>query len=495
MNIITVDLKKNNPSRELSGVVNFYRAKRREIAELTSAMTPLSNINASRWEDSAEYRYAGSRSCPDQLARYIMRMNTCGSHLLFAHLRQPNEWGKEYKLYESRFCRVRVCPLCQWRRALRLQARLHRALKELDNDGGRWIFLTLSLKTAPIGGIRSELSAISSAWQRFTQLAEFRQAFVGYIRNVEITESNGRAHPHLHVLLLTKSDYFTGGGYINQKRFVEMWRQSARVDYSPSAYVEAVPEMDLPNVIEYAQKNALRGVFGYSTKGEAFSGDSPEYIKAYIENTSHMRFFSSGGCIRAALAKISRPADDDIVDVNMENMSIFKDVDINVDALHMYASKVEDSRSGAGGHAPERGANSYLYLGEKECVYDELPPPPETVKMKYGEYIDLRDKVGKERMKDIIRKYFTGVEAEIFHFSLDETLSLEWENVSVGDPDYGDLSDMEISVDTRSLPMRRVIGRPYDACRTPLSYAGRRSALRENLKRLLSRSRDDNPRS
>ena len=51
------------------------------------------------------------------------RIVQCSPWLVFAHTATPDERGKTFKLHETTFCRVRGCPVCQWRRSLRHTAR------------------------------------------------------------------------------------------------------------------------------------------------------------------------------------------------------------------------------------------------------------------------------------------------------------------------------------------------------------------------------------
>ncbi|WP_253297333.1 protein rep, partial [Vibrio cholerae] len=48
------------------------------------------------------------------------------------------------RLRSAQFCRVRHCPVCQWRRSLTWQARIYHSLPKIvvDYPSSRWLFLT-----------------------------------------------------------------------------------------------------------------------------------------------------------------------------------------------------------------------------------------------------------------------------------------------------------------------------------------------------------------
>src|SRR5260221_14222846 len=65
--------------------------------------------------------------------RYGNRVALCSQVLHFA--RSPPTTGpSKLKLKAAWFCRVRFCPICQWRRSMQWQARLYQALPRMLID-------------------------------------------------------------------------------------------------------------------------------------------------------------------------------------------------------------------------------------------------------------------------------------------------------------------------------------------------------------------------
>jgi hypothetical protein len=67
-----------------------------------------------------------------------------------------NTGKRKLKLVSTHFCRVRHCPICQWRRSLQWKARAYENLPRVvaDYPNGRWMFLTLTMKNCPLEDLR-----------------------------------------------------------------------------------------------------------------------------------------------------------------------------------------------------------------------------------------------------------------------------------------------------------------------------------------------------
>jgi plasmid rolling circle replication initiator protein Rep len=187
--------------------------------------------------DEVQQAYAGGTS---RHQRYAVRVEQCSQVLEFA--RDPPGTGvRKYKLKNAWFCRVRHCPVCQWRRALKYQAKVYRALPALLRDfpDTRFLFMTLTVRNCPVGELRTTLDRMRRAWVRLTQLRTFPAR--GWVRAVEITRSqrDRSAHPHYHCLLMVPPAYFQGD-YLKQAEWAELWRQCLRIDYKPVVDIRTV---------------------------------------------------------------------------------------------------------------------------------------------------------------------------------------------------------------------------------------------------------------
>lgn len=177
---------------------------------------------------------------------YAERVANCSQVLEFAR-DPPTQNGKQkLKLKHVWFCRVRHCPVCQWRRSLMWQVRIYQALPLLiaDYPETRFLFLTLTIKNCQVSQLRHTLLTMAKAWQRLSQLNIWPA--IGWVRSVEITRGrDGSAHPHYHCLLMVPPAYFKAD-YLKQNDWAELWQQSLRINYRPVVDVRVVrPERRL----------------------------------------------------------------------------------------------------------------------------------------------------------------------------------------------------------------------------------------------------------
>ena len=89
------------------------------------------------------------------------------------------------------FCRVRYCPVCQWRRSLLWRAVMFQQLPAIKEKypAYRWVFLTLTVKNPHVTDLRETLKAMNSAWQRMAETKRFKGVVKGFIRTTEVTRA------------------------------------------------------------------------------------------------------------------------------------------------------------------------------------------------------------------------------------------------------------------------------------------------------------------
>lgn len=192
---------------------------------------------------------------------YSERTKSCAEMLDFRLVSEQSEGVLKLKLSAARFCRVRHCPVCQWRRSLMWKAKAYQALPKVVQDypKHRWLFLTLTLKNCPVKELRQTLDWMNKSFVRLTKLKDWPG--VGWIKSVEVTRGkDGNAHPHIHCLLMVAPGYF-GPNYLSQERWVELWQKSLRIDYKPQTHVRAIakhqdPMVIIPEILKYQVKES-----------------------------------------------------------------------------------------------------------------------------------------------------------------------------------------------------------------------------------------------
>ena len=242
-----------------------------------------------------------------EFERYAVRMADCGGLLRFAWLTNTETGESHFKLREAHFCRVRHCPICQWRRSLMWQARFYSELPRLleQHPTARWLFLTLTVRNCPIAELGTTLTTMNTAWRRLIARTPFQQV-LGWVRTTEVTRgADGSAHPHFHALLMVPPSYF-GKSYIKQAAWSEMWQHSLRADYTPVVDIRTVKAKDA-NGIRQAAAETLK----YSTKPSDMLRDDDWFLEL-TRQTHKRRFVATGGALKDVLRE-AQESDSELV--------------------------------------------------------------------------------------------------------------------------------------------------------------------------------------
>ncbi len=177
-----------------------------------------------------------------ELERYALGMASCSGVLRFGWSTIMETGETRLRLRSAQFCRVRPCPVCQWRSTLMWHARFYQALPKIvvDYPASRGLFLTLTVRNGEIGELGTVHTAMIAAFQRLDKRNEL-SAVQGWIRATEVTRGkDGSAHPHFHCLLMVLPSWFKGKNFAKHERWVELWRDCLRVNYEPNIDIRAV---------------------------------------------------------------------------------------------------------------------------------------------------------------------------------------------------------------------------------------------------------------
>lgn len=163
----------------------------------------------------------------------------CGSSLRFNVCPE----GHEKRLAWANFCRIRLCPMCSWRRSLliahQIKSVAHEAVKRRPI---RWLFLTLTIKNPSPDELDDNIDLLMASWRRFSERKQIKQNVIGWFRSFEVTRNiyDGTYHPHFHVLLGVAPSYFRSKDYMNTNQLAQLWQDCLRVDYLPIVDIRIV---------------------------------------------------------------------------------------------------------------------------------------------------------------------------------------------------------------------------------------------------------------
>lgn len=171
------------------------------------------------------------------------RMMDCADQLVFKHN------GETLKLYQAYFCHVRLCPMCNWRRSLKIAYHNKRIVETVnERENVRWLFLTLTVRNTDSESLSDTISDMFKGFNRLTKYKTFKTSIKGFFRALEVTknrdpqsESFGTYHPHFHVLLAVPSSYFKKKDlYITQEGWTSLWQKAMKLDYKPIVNIKKV---------------------------------------------------------------------------------------------------------------------------------------------------------------------------------------------------------------------------------------------------------------
>lgn len=244
-------------------------------------------------------QYSAYQELSYRFFRYAERIEKCSNVLKFS------SENNKFKLKQAFFCRVRYCPVCQWRRSMMWRARFFQIMPQIQQNylTHRWVFLTLTVKNCDITDLRSTLKLMSKSWNKFIKYSEL-SAIDGFVRTTEVTRGkDNSAHPHFHCLLFVKPSFF-GNSYVKQDRWRHLWQKALESDYLPVVNVKAV-KGDSPD-------KAVLETLKYSTKPDDFMLDK-EWFRQLTLQTHKMRFIATGGVLKDCLKSEDEITNEDMI--------------------------------------------------------------------------------------------------------------------------------------------------------------------------------------
>ena len=163
----------------------------------------------------------------------------CGRQLEF-HVYSDTH---ERQLTNAIFCHNKLCPLCNWRRSLKIFSQMSRIMDVIQSANDyRYIFMTLTVKNVSGNDLFDTTRKLITDFHHMVTHYDAFKCFHGYVRVLEITYSkkNNDYHPHLHIIFACSKRYFKSKDYISQKKLSVMWQKSANLDYTPVVDVRKV---------------------------------------------------------------------------------------------------------------------------------------------------------------------------------------------------------------------------------------------------------------
>ena len=225
------------------------------------------------------------------------RLQECASWLEFS------KSDNGLKLRRANFCRVRLCPVCQWRRSLKTYMQMSKIMNEARQQGFKFIMLTLTMRNIEPSELSDGLDHLFKAWNALSKYKAFDNAVCGWYRGTEVTHNmqENTYHPHIHAILAVKPSYFTSRDYLSRDKMQALWARALRADY--------VPILDMRK-IKGDQEKAVAEVAKYAVKpGDVLNFDdwdlTVETVSILDSALNNRRFVAFGGAFKDIHKKLN----------------------------------------------------------------------------------------------------------------------------------------------------------------------------------------------
>lgn len=260
-----------------------------------------------RWDaarvaaDVTAWVYRGHKN--NRVRRWGDRIAECAKTLRYDWRNGENGWSR--RLVSARLCRVRTCPICMWRRSLKLQTQLLAKMERINRENPtlRPVLLTLTVRNCDVSDLKTTVKSMLAGWSKLTRRASMSPV-VGWIRGLEVTPGKRNikndTHPHIHALLLVDDTWISDDGRRRMDKFwwADEWQDVMDLDYRPTVDVRTI-----------TNEGGIIEVLKYCVKSADYSGDT-QWLPNVALALDAVRVFASGGIIRVTEPDLDDDADD-----------------------------------------------------------------------------------------------------------------------------------------------------------------------------------------
>lgn len=127
------------------------------------------------------------------------------------------------RVVSANFCRMRICPMCQKRRSLRVYSDFCKIMDFLGDVA--YLHLVLTVPNCSAAELSDLLDLMQICASRFFGLDFIKKAFKGVARCTEVTYNKNADtyHPHFHCLVAVNKSYFKSRYYLKIDDVRRFW--------------------------------------------------------------------------------------------------------------------------------------------------------------------------------------------------------------------------------------------------------------------------------
>lgn len=258
------------------------------------------------------YELVSTAEPPIYTSNQLLYLKECGNDLIFSRLAT----GK-LKLKAGNFCKIRLCPLCTWRRSLKLFCQISQITEHINNKQNvGYIFTTLTIKNCGADELPKTIDKLNAGFKKLTGNGGKRnknllsEMLVGYLKVMEFTynQQEKTFHPHLHCIFVVKLDYFKGKNYLSKSKLSDLWGRCLGVDYNPSIDVKRLKDIS-PKAIAEVAKYPVKLVPVFSLHDT----EAVEVIRVLKNAMTNRRLITFGGIFKKVKQELN------LIDVEKDN--------------------------------------------------------------------------------------------------------------------------------------------------------------------------------
>lgn len=203
-------------------------------------------------------------------------------------------------LASANFCRKRICPMCQWRKAQRQFSNCLKLADILEARGYRFLHLVLTVPNCTDNDLKATVNALYRSFAKFWKYKEIQRAFKGCLRCFELTYNYDTYtfHPHLHCLVAVNKSYFNDNKvYLKHNKIRELWSKANKSNELLQCSVGAIKNnLGFAEVSKYCVKPLE---LNCEKKAENIT-----VLTALLYTLKGTRFIQSYGVIKEVLREI-----------------------------------------------------------------------------------------------------------------------------------------------------------------------------------------------
>jgi len=251
----------------------------------------------------------------------LYNINHCGDFLLFDHFEDGSK-----KLAAASFCKHRLCPMCNWRKSIKLFGQTSEIVAHIQAFGTldakhkncksiRFIFVTFTIRNVTAEELPDALNKMNEAFKSLVQpakkykaAAKLQKNLLGYMKAIEITynQETDTYHPHIHSILEVASTFFKDG-YLSMNDWRDLWKGAMKLDYTPQVDAKAIRNADGKS--NTPDPGAVAEIAKYPVKVDGLLQiqDIDKAARAVITLQTvcnHRRFVTFGGDFRKVARKL-----------------------------------------------------------------------------------------------------------------------------------------------------------------------------------------------